>query len=282
MHGGELPERSEWAYTPPIVRGAIGVALMLSLLPLTVTAPARAEIYRWVDATGVVHLDDTLANVPEAQRPDAKVFQSKARVAPASAPSTGPTQSAFANGVARELGLIAVETQDAVSALHIVGVYPSAGWNPTATLTSAVVEEVTRAARAAARARRLPQGEAAVEGAVLRVASGLGVDGPPPTVVVTAPEPEPPPLIVAPNIVIETPPTNVVVQTINPQPDPVLTRYGIDPFGEALLFAPIPSRPNPGPPPDRITPLSNPAGHLRGPAVPPRPHPGPFRRPPTF
>ena len=60
---------------------------MLLILPLTVTTPAWAEIYRWVDAQGVTHLDDTLTNVPEAQRPDAKVFQAKVRPAPASAAS---------------------------------------------------------------------------------------------------------------------------------------------------------------------------------------------------
>jgi hypothetical protein len=257
--------------------GALVVAVLLA-------APARAEIYRWVDADGVTHLDDTLENVPEGQRPDAKVFQARVpNAAPASA-AQGATQAAFANGVARELGLIAVETQDAVSALHIVGVYPSTGWHPSATLTSAVVEEVVRAARAAARARRLPQAEGAAEAAVLRVSSSLGVAGPPPTVVAApAPAPEPPTVIVAPNIVVEAPPSTVVVNNVERQREPVLTQWGWDPgFGGGIPFAPIPNGRVAGPIPDRITPLSNPAGHLHGPAVPPRPRPGPFRRPPTF
>ncbi len=262
----------------PIARGF----LVVIVLVLGTTA-ARGEIYRWVDEHGITHLDDTEANVPEAARSDAKVFQ--ARPAPVGATTaTGPTQAAFANGIARELGLIATANQDAVSVLHLVGVYPSVGWNLNATLTSAVVEEVTRAARAAARARRLPQGEASVEAAVLRVASGLGVAGPPPTVIAEPAPAAPPTVIVAPNIVVESPPQQtVVVHTIERERQPMLTRYGwYDPtFGGGIPFAPIQSRKH-GPIPDRITPLSSPAGRLHGPAVPPRPGLQPFRRPPTF
>jgi hypothetical protein len=255
-------------------------ALLAAALLLT-SAPADAKIYRWVDANGVVHLDDTLDNVPEGERAAAKVFQSKAGTTAAPAPVDGPNQAAFANGVARELGLIAVPTQDAVSALHLVGVYPSAGWSPAAALTPAIVDEVVRAARAAGRGRRLPQGEAAVEAAVLRVASSLGVAGPPPTAVAEAPPAEPT-IVVAPNIVVESPPSTVVVHTVEREPAPVLTRWGWDPaFVGGVPFAPI-VRGRSGPIPDRITPLSNPAGHLRGPAVPPRPRLGPFQRPPAF
>ncbi len=257
----------------------IVAGLTASILVLTLAAlDARAEIYRWVDEHGVTHLDDAIANVPESARSDAKVFQT--RPVPATAPVTGPTQAAFANGVARELGLSSTTTQNAVSVLHLVGIYPSAGWNPTAALTSAVVDEVTRAARAAARGRRLPQSEASAESAVLRVATSLGVAGPPPTAVAEAP---PTTIVVAPNIVVESPPQQtVVVHTIERERGPVLTRWGWDPaFVGGVPFAPIPSGP-PGPIPDRITPLSNPAGHLHGPAVPPRPGPQPFRRPVTF
>ncbi|MCC6850457.1 MAG: DUF4124 domain-containing protein [Deltaproteobacteria bacterium] len=253
------------------------------LLMLLIGPPARGEIYRWVDEHGVTHLDDTLGNVPETARDDAKVFQS--RSAPAPQRPSGPVQAAFANGIARDLGLVASDGEGAVSALGIVGIYPSAGWHPSAPLTPAVVEEVTRAARAAARARRLPQAEASVEASVLRVASGLGVAGPPPS---AAPEPaaaEPPTIVVAPNIVVEPPPQQtVVVHTVEREQAPVVTQWGWgwDPaFGGGIPFTPIPSGP-PGPIPDRITPLSNPAGHLHGPAVPPRPGPQPFRRPLTF
>jgi hypothetical protein len=256
----------------------------LVLTALLSAEPATAEIYKWVDAHGVVHLDDTLANVPEADRADAKVFQAR-KATESAGPTSGPTQAAFANGVAHELGFAAPDTQSAISVLHVVGVYPTAGWNPSAALTSAVVDEVTRATRAASRARRLPQSEASAEAAVLRVAAGLGVAGPPPTVV-AVPEPAPPPtLVVAPNIIVEAPPpANVVVQNVQPAPDAVLTRYGFDPlFNGGVPFAPIfPGTIAPGPVPDRIVPLSNPAGHLNGPAVPPRPHPGPFQRPQQF
>jgi len=262
--------------TMQILRGLPLLLLALVVFP----TPAQSEIYRWVDEHGITHLDDSLTNVPEQARTDAKIFQTKP--APAAVATSGPNQASFANGVARELGLIASENQDAVSALHLVGVYPSTGWNPNAALTSVVVDEVTRAARAAARARRLPQGEASVEASVLRVAANLGVAGPPP-IVVAEPEPPPPTIVVAPNIVVESPPQQtVVVHTIEREREPILTGYGWDPaFGGGIPFSPIPSGP-PGPIPDRITPLSNPAGRLHGPAVPPLPRLQPFRRPPTM
>lgn len=216
---------------------------LAALLAAAVATPAHGEIYRWVDAHGVMHLDDTLANVPEGARAAARVFQS--RVPPPIESTSETAQAAFANGIARELGLVASDTQSAVSALGLVGIYPSAGWHPAAALTAPVVEEVTRAARAAA-------------------------------------EPaEPQTIVVAPNIVVEPPPAPaVVIRTV--ERAPVLTRWSWDPgFGNGMPFAPIPSGP-PGPIPDRITPLSNPAGRLHGPAVPPRPGPQPFRRPPAF
>ena len=263
-----------------MVRVAFSVLLTATLL---VGRPAGAEIYRWVDEHGVTHLDDTLENVPESERPDAKVFQSRAPVpAPLPAGASTSTQSAFANGIARELGLVTSDTQDPVSALHIVGIYPSAGWNPAAPLTASVVDELARTARAAARSHRLNQSEGAAEAAVLRVSSGLGVAGPPPTIV-AQPEPaaDAPTVVVAPNIYVEAPPANVTVNAIQQAPPPVLTGYGFDAaYANGIPFAPLP--PVAGPIPDRITPLSNPAGHLHGPAVPPRPRLQPFRRPPTF
>jgi hypothetical protein len=258
--------------------------MALAALVMTVliaSAPASAEIYRWVDAHGVTHLSDRLDDVPESARSDAKVFQSRTKAAP-SAASSGPTQAGFADAVARGLGLIASDTQDAVSALHIVGIYPSVGWNPAGALTPVVVDEVTRAARTAARSRRLAFSEGGAEAAVLRVAASLGVPGPPPTVVEPPPAREPT-IVVAPNIVVESPPPTVVVNTIERRPDPMLTRYGFDwPVAGGFLYAPIRGRSKPGPIPDRIVPLSSPAGRLRGPAVPSRPRPGPFQRPPVL
>jgi len=274
----QLPGRRR-APTLVIMRRALGGLLLVTAL--LVCNSAGAEIYRWVDEHGVTHLDDTLTNVPDGERSAAKVFQARKPAAPAE-PASGPTQAALANGIARELGLNATDTQSAISVLHVVGVYPSAGWNPAAALTTAVVDEVSRAARTAARARRLPQSEASAEAGVARVATGLGIAAPPPTVVA---QPEPPPqpnFVVAPNIVVEAPPPpTVIVQNVQPPPDAVLTRYGFDPlFQGGVPFAPIQS--GPGFVPERIIPLSNPAGHLHGPAVPPRPRPGPFQRPHQF
>lgn len=260
----------------------VSALLLSALLSFLFAFPIRAEIYRWVDANGTVHFDDDPNAVPEDQRPGAKVFQSKIVSPPAVAEPTGPaqpTQATFAAGVARDLRL-GGESREPTSALQNVGIYPSGGWNPTAALTPGAVEDVARTTRAAARARRVPLSVGDAEAVVIAAADRLGVAAPAPTVVVEPPPPpEPePPLVVAPQVYVEVPPATVVIE--QPEPGPYVTDGYFPPYG--YLYAPIPERrgrKNREPKPERIVPLSNPAGHLRGPAVPPMPGPGPFQRP---
>jgi hypothetical protein len=214
-----------------------GARLGLLAIVIVAAVPVRAEIYRWVDEAGRVHLDDDLARVPEAQRASSRVFQS--RVVPAARPASGPTEGAFAASVARELGLARSEQQDPVSVLQIIGIYPSTGWDPAAPLTAAVVEEVVGTARAAARARRVKSSEATAEAAVLRVASALGVAGPAPGAAPDPPPaPEPAPVVVVPQVVVESPP--VVVNVIERPPQPVL--WSDPAFAYGVPFAPLASR----------------------------------------
>jgi hypothetical protein len=244
---------------------------------LLFAAPARAEIYRWTDETGRTHFDDDVARVPADQRDDARVFQTKPRVeASPAGVSNVATQAAFAAGLARELGLQTASAQDPVSLLHIVGIYPSMGWYPATPLSPGVVQEVVTSTRAAARARRLAQPETSAEAAALRVASALGVATPPPAAV-EPPSSPPPAIVVAPNIVIEAPPV-VVVERVERPPPVVLSNYPTFAFG--IPFAPAPVVPI-GPVPERITPLSNPAGRLHGPLITPL-RPGKFSRPIGF
>jgi Domain of unknown function (DUF4124) len=249
------------------------VVLSALLATLLVAGLARAEIYRWVDAKGRTNFADNIEHVPESQRATAKVFRAKARPATPEVDHSGPTQAAFARALATDLGLVTHENQDPVSILQIVGVYPGVGWYPAATLLPAVVDEVTRATVAAARAHRLPQSPASAEASVLRTAEGLGVKGPPPSVVAEPlpPPPPPEPIVVAPNIIVEAPPPTVVVQEVAPaaasgyfigSTDPAFA-YGV-PFRP---FHPSPSRMAPLSP--RIPPLSDPGGHLRGPVIEP-------------
>jgi hypothetical protein len=245
------------------------VAFVLSVL----VASAHAEVYRWTDETGLTHFDDDAAHVPDGQRDSAHVYQSKAHPPePASAAqSSGPTQSMFASALARELGLQTSATQDPISLLHLVGIYPSMGWYPNSPLSPAVVQEVVTATRAAGRARRLGQSEVSAEAAAIRVASSLGVAAPPPQAV---PEPPPPPpIVVAPNIIVQAPPPTVIIE--QPAPQVVLSDYPTFAFG--IPFAPLPIAPV-GPVPDRIVPLSNPAGRLHGPLITPLVS-RPFQRP---
>ncbi len=242
-------------------------ALWLVLVAVLVAVPARAEIYRWVDDAGIVHLDDDIARVPEAQRSSSRVFHS--RVAPAAPVVNGPTEGSFASGVAREIGLLRSQQQDPVSVLQVVGIYPAAGWYPAGALSPAVVDEVVSAARAAARARRLTSSEATVEAAVLRVASSLGVAGPAPAALPDPPPaPEPPALIiVAPNVIVESPP--VIVSVIQPAPPPAFSSYPA--FAYGVPFASVAPGSLPvGPPPRRLAPLASAIGSpLRGPLVQP-------------
>ena len=238
---------------------------------------AHADIYRWTDARGIVHLDDDLARVPEPQRDGMRVFQAKPVTAPAEGP--GPTQAAFAAGVARDLGLRVSELQDPVSVLQVVGIYPVNGWSLRAPLSAAVVTQVADAAQAAARARRLSQSAAAAEASVLRVASGLGVATPPPSAPPEPPRaPEPPTIVIVPNIVIEQPPPPQVVIVERPPP-PVLSSYPT--FFYGVPAAPLIAPPVLGPIPERITPLSSPSGRLHGSFVAPL-RSSPFTRPLDF
>lgn len=252
------------------------LALLAAGLVLVLAAPVYADVYTWTDDSGRTHFDDDATNVPEARRDAAHVIRTKVPTAAAEHPAEmkGPTQAAYSTGLARELGLQTSATQDPVSLLHLVGIYPAIGWYPNAALTPAVVQEVVTATRAAARAHRLAQPETSAEAAALRAASSLGVATPPP---VARPEPElPPQIIVAPNIVVETPPQQtVVVNHVYPAPQAVLSDYPTFAFG--VPFAPLGPVPI-GPIPERIVPLSNPAGRLHGPLITPL-RARPFQRP---
>lgn len=263
------------------MRSSVAAAVLSSLIALS---PAASEVYRWVDEKGTVHLDDDIARVPESSRAEARVFRSKAPPSPpAKVDPATPTQGSFANALARDLGLRSSDSQDSVSVLHIVGIYPARGWDPAAALSPPVVAEVVGATITAARTRRLSQSPAAAEMAVLRLAERLGVAAPPPTVQ-APPAPEPPTIVVAPNIIVEAPAQpQVVIREIERIPEPALASrvydsaflYGI-PFATTVR-APAPLRPVP----PRIVPLRNPAGHLHGPLIAPL-RSGAFQRPHEF
>jgi hypothetical protein len=234
-------------------------------------AVAPAEIYRWVDASGIVHLDDDISRVPESERDGARVFRSKvaSRERTPSGDAGNVTQASFARTLARELGLMASDLQDPVSVLQVVGIYPSMGWHPAAPLTPAAVQDVVTATRAAARGRRLRMPERGAEAAALRVATALGVAAPPASAPPEPPAAPPaaPPIVIAPNIVVEAPPPVVVVSYVERPPPPVFAEYPGFVFG--VPFAPLVGPRVTGPVPERIPPLFNPAGRLHGPGVTP-------------
>jgi len=259
------------------------IALALVLV-LSVALPADAVIYRWVDENGAVNFDDDIDRVPVDQRPEMKVFAVKPPPpAPVDdAPAEGPRQASFARRVARDLGLQKSSTQDPVSVLQVVGIYPAVGWHPAGPLTLSIVDEVVATTVAAARAHRLRHTAASAEATVLAAAKGLGIDVPPPTVIPDPPPPppEPAPIVVAPNIIVEAAASApVIVQ----QPYPASYAPGLYPTTNGILFQSSRNsaerRASTPPPTARIPPITNAVGRLRLPLIQPL-QVRPFQRPP--
>lgn len=66
------------------------VAVLLPALCLT-AAPARGELYRWVDAQGRIHITDDLSEVPPRQRAAAEAAARRSAERPRSASSADPS-----------------------------------------------------------------------------------------------------------------------------------------------------------------------------------------------
>lgn len=170
---------------------------------------AQADLYQWMDARGVLHVVDDLSAVPEEYRGQ---MQTHSTPKPTSAqknllaPSkTYPpnSQGAFAQQLARDLGLIQTAAEDAIGPLGAAGIQPASSWRVTTLLTQETQDEVVAAARRAAASQRLKLSADGAE-AVVRQTAKAFLPLPP---VLQAP---PPPAYEEPKIIIEQQPPQIV------------------------------------------------------------------------
>ena len=132
---------------------------------------AFANLYQWTDNAGVVHIVDESVEVPTEFRDLVKVYRT--RRASSSEKTLLParsfaenTQGSFAQKLARDLGLIEREDEDALSALTGAGVSPAGGWKVYDPLSREAAHEVIASARRAAESRRLSLSADGAEGVV--------------------------------------------------------------------------------------------------------------------
>ncbi len=135
---------------------------------------ARADLYQWTDAQGVIHVVDDAGAIPEGYRNKFKTYHATKPTSTSTSfvmPSRSypaKSQGAFAQKLALDLGLIKSSQEDALSPLSAVGIQPAGGWRLYDALTFEEQIEVVAAARRAAESRRIalsPDGaEAIVQG----------------------------------------------------------------------------------------------------------------------
>lgn len=147
------------------------LSFSLLLFCLTCSTEAFADLYQWTDSTGALHIVDESVEVPTEFRGSVKVY----RATKPSSMGTTPlplrsfaenTQGSLAQKLARDLGLIKGENEDALSALTGVGISPAGGWKVYDPLTREAAYEVIASARRAAESRRLSLSADGAEGVV--------------------------------------------------------------------------------------------------------------------
>ncbi|MBI3249334.1 MAG: DUF4124 domain-containing protein [Deltaproteobacteria bacterium] len=200
------------------------ITLLCGLL-LWGASVVHADLYQWTDARGVFHVVDDLSAVPEEYRGQMKTH-STPKPTPAQknllAPSKAyppKSQGAFAQQLARDLGMIQTAAEDAIGPLGAAGVQPASSWRVSDPLTQETQDEVVAAARRAAASQRLKLSADGAEAVVRQTAKAFLP--PPPVVPVSQPpayeEQEP-------EIVIEQQPPQVVEIIREPfyVPEPVI------------------------------------------------------------
>jgi hypothetical protein len=150
--------------------------LFFSLLLFGLTCPIGvfADLYQWTDRTGVIHIVDESVEVPAEFRDSLKVYRTiKANQPSAPGKTLLParlfaknTQGSFAQKLARDLGLIEEENDNALTALTGAGISPAGGWKVYDPLSREAAYEVIASARRAAESRRFPLSADGAEGVV--------------------------------------------------------------------------------------------------------------------
>jgi Domain of unknown function (DUF4124) len=197
--------------------------VLMASLSLACVTPSSAQLYRWTDPQGTLHLGNDAGEVAEASRRGLAVSPvgaaragGKSAAAPLS-PSrvyTAQSQGAFAQRLAQDLGLIQQRDEDALGPLSGMGIAPTGYWHVTEPLTAEMVEEIVAATRRAAATARLALSADGAEAVVRQVAVAFL---PAPVPLASPPAVEggdnvQPVVVVEPEVIIEEPPPVIVEQ----------------------------------------------------------------------
>ncbi len=197
--------------------------VLMASLSLACATPSSAQLYRWTDPQGTLHLGNDAGEVAEASRRGLAVYPvgaaqagGKSAAAPLS-PSrlyTAQSQGAFAQRLAQDLGLIQQSNEDALGPLSSMGIAPTGYWQVTEPLTAETVEEIVAATRRAAATERLALSADGAEAVVRQVAVTF-MPAPVPLASPSAAEGEDnvqPVVVVEPEVILEEPPPVIVEQ----------------------------------------------------------------------
>ena len=164
----------------------------LYLSGLGYPAEARADLYRWTDARGVIHIVDESVEIPETYRERLKIYRSSSSDVASSPALITPSreysarsQGAFAQRIALDFGLIKDGSIDALGPLNGAGIQPAAGWQVSRALDPDSVDQLAAAVRRAATTQRLALSADGAE-AIIRQAALDFIPPPPPEPVVQA------------------------------------------------------------------------------------------------
>ena len=129
----------------------------LSLSGLGYPAEAGADLYRWTDTRGVIHIVDESVEIPETYQGRVKIYRSVSSDVASSPALITPSreyaarsQGAFAQKIAVDFGLIEDGSIDALGPLNGVGIRPAGGWQVSRNLDPDSIDQLAAAVRRAA------------------------------------------------------------------------------------------------------------------------------------
>ena len=213
-------------------------------------AEARADLYRWTDARGVIHFVDESVEIPETYQEQVQIYRSSSSDVASSPALITPShtysarsQGAFAQKIALDFGLIKDGSIDALGPLNGVGIQPAGGWQVNHALDPDSIEQLVAAVRRAATTQRLALSADGAEAIVRQAALDFIPPPPPEPVVQTAPAvvvvEQPPRIIevIREPYYVETP---AVVHTLRPyRPYRRLRRFPRQERREREVYRPL-------------------------------------------
>ena len=254
----------------------------LYLSGLGCPAEAGADLYRWTDTSGVIHIVDESVEIPETYQGRVKIYRSVSSDVASSPALITPSreyaarsQGAFAQKIAVDFGLIEDGSIDALGPLNGVGIQPAGGWQVSRTLDPDSIDQLAAAVRRAATAQRLALSDDGAEAIIRQAAIDFIPPPPPEPAVQTEPDVvivEQPPRIIE---VIREPysvATPVVVHSLRPyRPHRRLRRFPRQERREREVYRPSHTiqRRNPSIRPPKPSISRKPLGHSirRGPFI---------------